>query len=123
MIEKKFLKKKFHLLSRCGSGTWLDEVALEYPLSEFIGVDVLSLLPENRPANIKYVKADIKLTLPFHDNTFDFIHMRHMILYFTYQEWTTLVIPELIRVLKPGGYIELTEADMEWFNLSPTGRL
>ena len=45
-----------------------------------------------------------------------------MIFYFTGNEWINIVIPELIRVLKPGGYLELEEADQEWCNITPTSK-
>src|SRR5581483_2189940 len=110
-------------LSRCGSGAWLNEVALTYPLSKFVGVDTLSLLPKCYPSNVEFVQTDMRSSLPFPNDTFDYIHMRHMIMNFTYQEWSNLVIPELVRVLKPGGYLELTESDVEWGNVSPTTEL
>ncbi|CAI2167791.1 7472_t:CDS:2, partial [Funneliformis geosporum] len=106
----------------CGTGLWLNDIAINYPSSKFIGVDNLSLLPENSPSNITFIQADIKSTLPFDDNTFDYVHMRHMIFYFTEIEWINVVIPELIRILKPGGYLELEEADQEWSNVTPTTR-
>ncbi|RIA83118.1 S-adenosyl-L-methionine-dependent methyltransferase [Glomus cerebriforme] len=107
----------------CGSATWLNDVALEYPLSKFFGVDIQPLIHKRLPSNVEIIQADIKYKLPFAENTFDFIHMRHMILFFTEQEWSYSVIPELIRILKPGGYLELAEADIEWYNVSPTTRL
>ena len=107
-------------LSRCGAGTWLNELALEYPLTKFTGVDILPIFPKRSPSNLKFVQADIRSSLPFPNDTFDYIHMRHMMMNFTYQEWIDLVIPELVRILKPGGYLELTESDVEWGNISPT---
>ncbi|CAG8541170.1 4333_t:CDS:2 [Funneliformis mosseae] len=108
----------------CGNGLWLKDIAINFPSSEFIGVDNdnISLLPENSPSNIKFIQEDIKSTLPFEANTFDYVHMRHMMFYFTEIEWINVVIPELIRILKPGGYLELEEADQEWRNVTPTTR-
>ncbi|CAG8636340.1 4234_t:CDS:2 [Acaulospora morrowiae] len=40
--------------------------------------------------------------------------MRSMSLAFTTQEWESVVINELIRVVKPGGWIEIMERDPWW---------
>jgi ubiquinone/menaquinone biosynthesis C-methylase UbiE len=99
---------------------WLIDVGSEHPLSDFIGVDILSLIIRRLPPNVEFIQADIKVRLPFPDMCFDYIHMRHMLFYFAGRDWKDIVIPELIRVLKPGGYLEISEADIEWFNVSPT---
>lgn len=98
---------------------WLIDVGSEYPLSDFIGVDILPLIIKRHPSNVEFIQADIKIRLPFPDMSFDYIHMRHMLFYFTEKDWKNMVIPELIRVLKPGGYLEIAEADIEWYNTSP----
>ncbi|RGB25677.1 S-adenosyl-L-methionine-dependent methyltransferase [Rhizophagus diaphanus] len=103
----------------CGTGMWLTDVGSEYPLSDFIGVDILPLIIKRHPPNVEFIQADIKIRLPFPDMSFDYIQMRHMLFYFTENDWKNTVIPELIRVLKPGGYLEIAEADIEWYNASP----
>ncbi|CAG8765102.1 12365_t:CDS:2, partial [Cetraspora pellucida] len=40
------------------------------------------------------------------DNYFDYIHARSLVTYFNDHEWENYVIPELTRILKPGGYLE-----------------
>jgi ubiquinone/menaquinone biosynthesis C-methylase UbiE len=44
--------------------------------------------------------------LPFPDNTFDYVVQRNALYNYTKEEWDNIVIPEMIRVLKPGGWIE-----------------
>jgi ubiquinone/menaquinone biosynthesis C-methylase UbiE len=44
--------------------------------------------------------------LPFPDNSFDYVVQRNALYNYTKEEWDSIVIPEMIRVLKPGGWIE-----------------
>jgi ubiquinone/menaquinone biosynthesis C-methylase UbiE len=41
--------------------------------------------------------------LPFEDNTFDFVHLRRLLVEFTPEQWNEIVVKELIRVCKPDG--------------------
>lgn len=63
----------------------------------------------------------IDAKLPFEDNSFDFVKQRLVTSSFTVADWKR-VIEELVRVTKPGGYIELVEIDYNTFNLGPEGR-
>ncbi|CAG8563655.1 18676_t:CDS:2 [Acaulospora morrowiae] len=65
-------------------------------------------LAEDYPKN-SYVGIDISDTFPGES-----VHV----------QWKEKVIPELLRVLKPGGWIELMEFDLIWFSLGPkTGQV
>lgn len=48
--------------------------------------------------------------LSFADDTFDYIHMRMLLCRFTHPEWVRL-LREIMRVLKPGGYLEIVDLD------------
>ena len=100
----------FSIVSRCGPGTWLLEVRDKYQKSEFIGVDANPSFPTIiKPDNVTFSKVNILDNgLPFKSNCFDFVHMRFMMLAFNREEWKS-VIQELIRVCKPGGWIEIME--------------
>ncbi|GAA5799959.1 hypothetical protein HPULCUR_005380 [Helicostylum pulchrum] len=96
----------------CGPGTWIMDVATEYPNSEFIGVDMCDIFPNNiRPANVTFQTGNILEQLAFEDNTFDLVNLRLFILAFRTDEWDA-VLKEIRRVLKPGGYILSVEAGM-----------
>ena len=94
-------------------------MASEYQYAHFTGVDIAQLYPaEIKPQNVSFVQSNVLTGLPFQDDTFDFIHMRFMLFAFTLKNWE-LAIKELVRVCKPGGYIELEEKDILWYNEGP----
>jgi len=64
--------------------------------------------PANRPANYTFQQGNIFESLPFDHGTFDFVHMRLVYAGTPVDRWQPLV-NELIRVTKPGGYVELVE--------------
>lgn len=94
-------------------------MASEYPNAHFTGVDIARLYPlEIKPENVSFSQANVLVGLPFPDDTFDFIHMSFMLFAFTLKNWE-IAINELVRVCKPGGYVELMEKDIFWFNEGP----
>ncbi|CAG8763455.1 16545_t:CDS:2, partial [Dentiscutata heterogama] len=48
--------------------------------------------------------------LSFEDNTFDFVYQRLLFVAYPKSKWM-FIVNELVRVLKPGGYLEMTEID------------
>lgn len=50
------------------------------------------------------------LIYSFADNYFDFIFQRMLGSAFTKKQWVEIIIPELVRVTKPGGWMEFHEA-------------
>ena len=42
-----------------------------------------------------------------------------MMFAYTIDNWQEKVLPELLRVLKPGGYLELMENDIIWYEEGP----
>ncbi|KAI8991356.1 S-adenosyl-L-methionine-dependent methyltransferase [Mycotypha africana] len=95
----------------CGSGCWVMDMAIDYPHFQFIGVDMADMFPTAiRPENVKFQLQNILQGLPFPDNTFDFVHMRLLIIAFQKKDWPW-VLSEIYRVLKPGGIVQLMESD------------
>ncbi|RUS21759.1 S-adenosyl-L-methionine-dependent methyltransferase [Endogone sp. FLAS-F59071] len=88
----------------CGHGYWLMETALEYPQTQFIGLDIAPVFPTGDvPSNCFFVQADAThFPLQFSDGEFDFVHQRFMQMSIPRIEWERLV-GELTRILKPGG--------------------
>ena len=91
----------------CGAGSWLFDMASEFHDPSFIGIDISAVIPQGiKPQNIEFVQGNILDGLPFEDNTFDFIHQRLLIVGIPSDKWQGL-IDEVVRVLKPGGYMEV----------------
>ncbi|KAI9280088.1 S-adenosyl-L-methionine-dependent methyltransferase [Sporodiniella umbellata] len=96
----------------CGPGTWIMDVATEYPGSKFHGIDIYEIFPnEIRPPNVEFQVHDALQGIPFPDNTFDLVHLRMFIISVEKNEWP-IIIREIYRVLKPGGFIQCCEAGM-----------
>ncbi|RIB28652.1 S-adenosyl-L-methionine-dependent methyltransferase [Gigaspora rosea] len=103
----------------CGEGSWVLDTASTYPNSTFHGIDMAEMFPKdtsNYP-NVNFSKINVVNDgLPFESNSFDFIHLRFLVQYLTEDDWDNKVLKELIRVLKPGGYLEIMEFDMIFYN-------
>ncbi|RIA99737.1 S-adenosyl-L-methionine-dependent methyltransferase [Glomus cerebriforme] len=110
-IEESLIQGKCKVLDiGCGPGTWLLDLANKYERSYFYGLDINPVFPnEIKPGNLKFIKADMFDGLPFPDNEFDFVHQETMSFIIKADQWN-FIISEMIRVTKPGGYIELLES-------------
>ncbi|KAI8993612.1 S-adenosyl-L-methionine-dependent methyltransferase [Pilobolus umbonatus] len=96
----------------CGPGTWIMDVATEYPLSQFTGVDMCDIFPTNvRPSNVNFEVGNLLDGLDYPDNTFDFINARLFIIALKKEEWV-VVMKEAYRLLKPGGFLQCVECGM-----------
>ncbi|CEP10542.1 hypothetical protein [Parasitella parasitica] len=104
----------------CGNGTWILEMATEFPDSQFYGIDILANYPKLvKPANTFFSQQDILKGLPYPDDYFEYIHMRQVYSCFSEEDWAT-IMKEIKRLLKPGGYIELRDIDPILGNMGPT---
>lgn len=77
---------------------------MEYPAAEI------------RPANTHFSIGNINEGLAFPDNFFDFIQMRTLVSALRTHEWP-LAIKEIMRILKPGGWVQLIEPDGKLWRL------
>lgn len=105
----------------CGNGTWILEMATEFPDSQFYGIDILANYPTTvKPANTFFSQHDIldPKGIPYPDDYFDYIHMRQVYSCFSEQDWV-MVMKEIKRLLKPGGYVELRDIDPMLNNMGP----
>ncbi|RIB03988.1 S-adenosyl-L-methionine-dependent methyltransferase [Gigaspora rosea] len=118
MDEK--LKKGIRTLDiGCGYGSWISDMAQTYPLSTFIGIDIVSrYFPKDTLPNAGYLECNILNGLPFPDETFDFVYQRFLWSSLTEEQWT-FIIGEIVRVTKKGGAIELMEFEMKLTNSGP----
>jgi ubiquinone/menaquinone biosynthesis C-methylase UbiE len=87
-------------------------MATDYPTAHFTGIDIVPLFPQDiRPVNVNFKQEDVLTGLSFEDNTFDFVQMRLFGFQFNKLQWATS-LKEAYRVTKPGGYIQLLEAQI-----------
>jgi ubiquinone/menaquinone biosynthesis C-methylase UbiE len=100
-----------------GTGRWAREMALQFPYAHVIGLDITIPPTEEypraervdlHPVNYHFVQGNALEGLPFPDGSFDFVHMRLMVLALTATGWP-FVISELARVTAPGGWVESVE--------------
>ncbi|CAH1755957.1 14493_t:CDS:10 [Entrophospora sp. SA101] len=108
----------------CGPGHWLLEMAEEYPNANFVGIDISPVFPNdydsNKPTNVAFLKFDAlsENGLPFPDDTFDFVYQKFMV-FFIPENKRMKHIEELIRITKPGGWIELMDVDPLPYDTGP----
>jgi len=90
-------------------GIWPSDMATLFPDAHILGVDVaLSSLPHPLPTSCLFSQANILQSLPFPDRQFDFTHQRLLVAAISTAQWPA-VVHELVRVTRPGGWIELLE--------------
>ncbi|KAI9249413.1 S-adenosyl-L-methionine-dependent methyltransferase [Phascolomyces articulosus] len=95
----------------CGPGTWVLEMATEFPNADFHGVDICPMFPATiKPNNTFFKQQNILDGLPYPDNSIDFLHVRLMLTSLT-QEQALKILGEIMRVLKPNGYVELRDVE------------
>lgn len=100
-----------------GTGRWAMEMAELFPQASVIGLDVIpppadmtdTSEHDRRPDNYLYVQGNVLDGLPFPDGTFDVVHQRLLVAAIPEARWPG-VVSELLRVTRPGGWIELLEA-------------
>ncbi|CAG8675276.1 10634_t:CDS:2, partial [Dentiscutata heterogama] len=92
-----------------------------YPLVEFVGLDISPLQSTQiKPKNFTFIKANVIEGIPFEDNYFDFVFQRFLVCGYNKEKWP-FAINELVRVLKPGGFLELCEPS-QMVDLGPVSR-
>jgi ubiquinone/menaquinone biosynthesis C-methylase UbiE len=100
----------------CGTGRWAAEMAAEFPGARVLGLDLV--MPENveplllplgpLAANVSFVEGDATRGLPFHGGTFDYAHMQLLFSEIPAVHWPG-IIHDMVRVVRPGGWVECVE--------------
>ncbi|CAG8570632.1 6166_t:CDS:2 [Gigaspora margarita] len=118
LMQNNFSASINHILTTPGAKI-LD---VGYPNIEIYGLDISLLqLTNTKPKNFTFIKANVLEGIPFEDNTFDFVYQRFLSYAYTKDEWSS-AINELVRVLKPGGFLELMEPSPSLFDLGPIAK-
>ncbi|KAF4604739.1 hypothetical protein EYR40_003517 [Pleurotus pulmonarius] len=97
----------------CGSGTWIMEIARDFPNCDAVAVDLVPMQSPDMPFNCRSEVDDINLGLQHFYDDFDFVHAR--LISSGIKDFPAL-IHEIARTLKPGGYVELMEFDFHAYN-------
>ncbi len=103
----------------CGPAGWTLEVAYTYPDFSVVGIDINPTMINYAFAqarsqslrNISFEIMDARKPLIFPDNSFDLINARFIVGFMDRTSWPVL-LSECRRVLKPGGLLRLTEAEV-----------
>jgi len=91
----------------CGTGQWAFDLCAEHAAAMVVGLDLVAGKPDP-PPNYRFVRANLLQGMPFVDGRFDFVHQRFLVSGIPVVAWQG-VIEELVRVTRPGGWIELVE--------------
>ncbi|KAJ3054954.1 hypothetical protein HK097_000248 [Rhizophlyctis rosea] len=84
----------------------------DFPKSHILGIDISPVQPGTvKPKNVDFTIGDVtNLPLPYADGSFDYVHIRLLFLALKAEFWPVL-IKELVRIVRPGGYLEMMEAE------------
>ena len=89
-------------------------MAKDYSHAKFTGIDISPIQSsQDEPENFNFIQTNLLDRLPFADDTFDFVFQRLLVASIPKDKWP-LIINELTRVLKPGGYLEASGAENFW---------
>ncbi|CAG8499242.1 14292_t:CDS:2 [Ambispora leptoticha] len=103
----------------CSSGGWLLDMADEFKNSVFVGLDIKAAeFPKDSPPNVAFIECNVLDQIPFPENTFDYVHQSGMLPSYKANEWR-VVLRDIVRVLKPGGYVEISELDFRYNKAGP----
>jgi len=104
----------------CGTGQWGYEMCQEFDAALVVGLDLVSGKP-GRPSRYEFVRGNVLHGLPFADGRFDFVHERLLVTGVPLAAWPAL-IAELVRVTRPGGWVELVEVPFEIERAGPAAQ-
>ncbi|PYH86329.1 S-adenosyl-L-methionine-dependent methyltransferase [Aspergillus uvarum CBS 121591] len=107
-----------------GTGVWLTDLARRLPPSvQLDGFDIsLEALPPKEwlPANLRTTIWDVKTEVPDElVGVYDIVHISHFV-FVLLDEEVQPVLDKVMRLLKPGGYLQWSEVDMGSFRIETT---
>ncbi|EFH81740.1 Methyltransferase type 11 [Ktedonobacter racemifer DSM 44963] len=106
----------------CGTGRWCQEMAVTYPQATVVGFDLVSPLALLRspqfPDTCRFVQGNVLEGLPFAPQSFDYVHQRLLVFALPTQRWPG-EIQELVKVTRPGGWVEIVEVDITFEQMGP----
>ncbi|KAJ8515767.1 hypothetical protein ONZ45_g6852 [Pleurotus djamor] len=99
----------------CGGGSWIIEVAHDFPKSSCVAIDLVPMQSAIMPTNCRSEVDDLNLGLEHFYGEFDFVHGR--LISFGINDYARL-IHHIAHVLRPNGLIELIESDFHVYDHS-----
>jgi len=103
----------------CGPGRWALDIAADRPEADVTGIDLSADMMKyaNARARTQHLKncsfrvqGFLTHKLPFPEDTFDLIHVRFAVGWLKHAEWL-LLLSRCFVLLKPGGYLVITEGE------------
>jgi ubiquinone/menaquinone biosynthesis C-methylase UbiE len=95
----------------CGSGQWGLELCQQFPEALVVGMDLV-VGKREQPSRHRWVRGNVLHGLPFADDLFDFVHQRLLLAGVPLASWPVVAV-DLVRVTRPGGWVELSEPPFE----------
>jgi ubiquinone/menaquinone biosynthesis C-methylase UbiE len=103
----------------CGPGGWALEMAKMYPSLQVTAIDISNRVVEFARAqaesqqihNVNFMHGSAFDLSSFPDDSFDFINGRFLVGFMPYESWPQLALA-CQRILRPGGILCLTEAEI-----------
>ncbi|HEU5383621.1 MAG TPA: methyltransferase domain-containing protein [Ktedonobacteraceae bacterium] len=102
-----------------GTGVWPVDMSRLFPQAHIVGMDISSLsFRYSSSSACTFLCGNVLTGLPFPDQQFDFVHQRLLVAGIPTANWPG-VIRELVRVTRPGGWVELLEVGITVKNAGP----
>ncbi|KAF8665361.1 hypothetical protein AX16_000380 [Volvariella volvacea WC 439] len=97
----------------CGSGSWIMDVARDFPNCNAVAVDLVPMQSPSMPPNCRSEVDDINLGLEHFYGDFNVVHCR--LISSGIRDYRTL-IDQISRVVRPGGLVEFVEFDFHAYD-------
>lgn len=101
----------------CGTGLWAADLGVQFPRATVIGLD-LDPSKGSRSSTQGFVRANMLRGLPFVDGSFELVHERLLVAAVPVDAWLAFAA-ELVRVTRPGGWVEMVEPMMTFDRAGP----
>jgi ubiquinone/menaquinone biosynthesis C-methylase UbiE len=110
----------------CGPGGWVLDVAHTYPDKKVVGIDISTTMityaqaqaAAQRLSNVSFMVMNALEPFNFAEGMFDLVNIRAATGFVLRAQWT-IFLHHCFRVLRPGGILRLTEAELVGFTNSP----
>ncbi len=121
LLAEQASPEQFHTILdlASGPGSWALDLAFQYPGIEISGIDISKTMVDYANArartqglnNVSFGVMDVRKPLDFADQSFDLINARFLLGILYREDWPRL-LTECRRILRQGGILRLTEADV-----------